>query len=1098
MGISKKKKEEKFEYVIAKGATYTQTANGHPVVLMPDNVGPPKSCPGKIDFRKPRRRRPYATLRRHRTSFDLTNQVIVYFDPDGSGRCKVVGGGGTTAGYGGGGDEQSSAGQKSVDVNRKGRPKGSKNKSPISSSSPSLSGSFNYRSQKRSLTYTFAGPVKCKSCDRTFDGDPVAHCLEHHRSVCPICGRTYRPPLNTHIKSHGTRHVLLTVTCYECFVCKEKFGNAQTMAEHLRAEHRDVTAAAECSLCGDTTTAFATAEAAVDHLVDAHCPRKKFSHPTVYRCRVCLAGFKSQINVLRHACNKIKSPHCAQCGKTFPSKMRYAFHLQFHEHPKWATMHLHCDLCLAEFDDEYQLYDHIRFRHELHDKAVCEVCGRTFKSSMGLNIHRRYHNGSRDFACGSCDKSFLNKSTLREHEISHMDVKPFQCHICGQYLSRASRLRSHVKTHRAAESTDQLCYCCGQCGYVAPNPTAVAEHIGKQHCDDTANNECYALQLSSVVKCEYCDSTYLSSVHLNSHREAAHAGGGVGNAEPFICVVCSSTFSTYSRLTTHKLTHGINMESTCGAPVQQQQPEPDDLNQPGDFLEDTVSDRFEIPQFFSCEYCSKMCLHYTYFCLHRRLKHPPGVQTHTCERCSVDFKTSWRLSYHRKTVHGQQADEKPAEKFNCTVCSRQFVKIGALNLHKTRTHIDVVGDVCKYLCHLCGKFFSSEFSLRAHVKTHELAVGGVLAPAQVTLLGGCIGNDDRSLVDNHSYRSEPSAMAPPQTVHIRQNHRRRTYRKPIATAAAAAACLTSPVKKSCPYCTLTTDDEAAFIEHVNGHIGYCNPVLPAGTVCELCEASFGDATQLKYHLDDHVNANQAILCQACYSPFLSSAARDVHVAKECPSTTMLVDCAPTGAAVPPRVEFVPSEVKSVSPSTPPEVKSVSPSTPPEVKSVSPSTPPEVKPVSPFTPPEVKSVSLSTPPQVKSVSPHTPLEVKSVSTSTPLEVESVSTSTQPPDVKFVGLSDTPQSDARPALIVDCSEIFGGCKGITNDRSSLQKSAEFPIEPNADNNGSLEFSVLDELLSIMSTPRTLVALDSIDYQPPEDMSLDAIFDSISTNI
>jgi len=374
-------------------------------------------------------------------------------------------------------------------------------------------------------------------------------------------------------------------------------------------------------------------------------------------------------------------------------------------------------------------------------------------------------------------------------------------------------------------------------------------------------------------------------------------------------------------------------------------------------------------------------------------------------------------------------------------------------LHKTRTHIDVVGDVCKYLCHLCGKFFSSEFSLRAHVKTHEFGVGGV----QMTLLGGCIGDDDRSLVDNHSYRSENSAMAPPapQTVHIRPIHRRRTYRKPMATT--TATCLTSPVKKSCPYCTLTTDDEAEFIEHVNGHIGYCNPVLPAGTVCELCEASFGDSTQLKYHLDDHVNANQALLCQACYSPFLSSAARDVHVAKECPATTMLVDYASTGAAVAPRVEFV-------GPSTPPEVKSISPSTLPEVKSVSPSTPPEVKSDSPSTQlPDVKFVSLP-----------------------------VST----PDVKFVGLSDTPQSDARPALIVDCSEIFGGCKGITDDRSSPRKSAELPIEPNADDNGSLEFSVLDELLSIMSTPRTLVALDSIDYQPPDDMSLDAIFDSIST--
>lgn len=1011
------------------GAKYTHTTNGQPVVLMPENVGPPKSCSGQVvDFRKPRRRCHLAALRRHRTSFDLTNQVIVFFEPDGSGRCEVVGGSGTTAG----GDEESATGraERAVDTNRKGRPKGSKNKSSTTSSSSSLSGSFNYRCEKRSLTYKFAGPVKCKSCDRTFDGDPVVHCQEYHKSVCPICGRTYRPPLTTHIKSHGTRHVLLTVSCYECYVCKEKFGNAPTMAEHLRTEHQDVAAAAAaCSLCTDTTAAFDTVETAVDHLVNAHCPRKKFSHPTVYRCRVCLAGFKSQINVLRHACNKIKSPHCAQCGKTFPSKMRYAFHLQFHEHPKWATMHLHCDICLAEFDDEYQLYDHIRFRHELHDKAVCEVCGRTFKSSMGLNIHRRYHNGSRDFACESCDKSFLNKSTLREHEISHMDVKPFQCHICGQYLSRASRLRSHVKTHRAAESTDQLCYSCGQCGYVAPNPNAVAEHSGKQHCEETADsmaNECYALQLTSVVKCEYCDSTYLTSLHLNNHREAAHAGGGAGNAEPFICVVCSSAFSTYSRLTTHKLTHGINMESTCGAPAQQPQPDhKDDLSQSTDLLQDeSMSDRFEIPQFFSCEYCSKKCLHYTYFCLHRRLKHPPDVQSHKCDRCSVDFKTSWRLSYHRKTVHGQPAaDEKPAEKYNCTVCSRQFVKIGALNLHKTRTHIDVVGNnVCKYLCHLCGKFFSSEFSLKAHVKIHDSGAGGVLAPVlQMPLLGGCsIDVDDRRDCSELAVMAPPP---PPQTVQTRPNQQRRTYRKTTATR----------VKKLCPYCSQTIDDGAAFIEHVKGHIQYCKTVLPAGTVCKLCDASFRDATQLKYHLDDHVKANQALLCRACYSPFLSLAAHDAHVATECSSLSMLVN---TGIA--PKINFV-------GPST----------APPDVKFVDPSI-------------------------------------------TPSDVNFVGTSTTPPDVKFVDLPASQEPDARP-LIVDCSEIFGKNNDIcTDDRSSPQKSAELPIAPNTDdNNRSLELSVIDELLSIFSTPRSSSHLDSIDYQPPDDMSFDAIFNDISYN-
>lgn len=37
--------------------------------------------------------------------------------------------------------------------------------------------------------------------------------------------------------------------------------------------------------------------------------------------------------------------------------------------------------------------------------------------------------------------------------------------------------------------------------------------------------------------------------------------------------------------------------------------------------------------------------------------------------------------------------------------------------------------------------------------------------------------------------------------------------------------------------------------------------------------------------DDHVNANQALMCRSCYSPFLSSSARDPHVAAERPTAT---------------------------------------------------------------------------------------------------------------------------------------------------------------------------------------------------------------------
>lgn len=1023
-------------------------------MIVPEHVGAPIPTFQTLVYPRKQCSRRETLRSSHKTSIDVRNQVVYCIKPESGKIVKTSGGGSDDDNSDknediNGNDTGKNVTTTNVDVSRKGRPKGSKNKT-------STCNSFNNQCEKRSFTYSFTSPVKCKLCDRPINGDPVLHCLENHKTVCPICGGTYKPPLTAHIKSHGIKQIELTVMCYECYDCKEKFGNAATMMDHVMDEHvsnASVTKNMICCICdtaflnidrlrehvsmahvgaadtgnfpdhcaycdtktGQTAIAghvvekhlqktivdlkcmlcnvqFGDQAAIADHLVAEHCPQKTFSHPAVYRCRVCHAGFKSQINVLRHACNKIKMPHCEQCGKTFPSKMRYAFHLQFHEHPKYAPMHLHCDLCLAEFEDEYQLYDHIRFRHELHDKAVCEICGRTFKSSMGLNIHRRYHNGLRNFTCKSCDKSFLNKSTLREHEISHMDVKPFQCHICGQYLSRASRLRSHVKTHKAAESTEQKCYSCVSCGFVAPGPRSLAEHANKEHSG--GNIQTNVVQLSSVVKCEFCDSTYVDARYLNDHREVAHVN--CDNSEAFICVVCSSTFSTYSRLTTHKLTHGINMESALVSEESSENVDPD---------------RFNIPQFFSCQYCAKMCLHYTYFCLHRRLKHPLGVQAYTCDRCFLDFKTSWRLSYHKKTVHGQSAVEKPSEKYKCTVCSRKFIKIGALNLHKTRTHIDIVGDICKYLCHQCGKFFSSECSLKNHSKVHGDTNGGerdasgeLRNPVVVTQRNRYrtyrkpTGNIKSAKIKKpHPYFIQPDALPNdkssmstqltfPATVavgepkienpHVPYNPHNNMTEPQVRTSFPAA----DAVNKLYSYSTQTVfaneSQPASFVERVNGQVQQCNELIIASSiVCELCDNNFNDSAQLKVHLESHATSNECFLCKSCYATFLSLVTFDTHVITHAPpaDATCIVQ---------------------------------------------------------------------------------------------------------PNVRFIGVPKN-VSSAVP-LIVDCSKIFNEqASRIAVDHEPPLKQEIMPI---ASNIKSPESRVLDELLAIISTPRTSSILETIEYNRP----------------
>ncbi len=46
---------------------------------------------------------------------------------------------------------------------------------------------------------------------------------------------------------------------------------------------------------------------------------------------------------------------------------------------------------------------------------------------------------------------------------------------------------------------------------------------------------------------------------LNNHRTERHPDPNAVNA--YTCSVCNAHFATYARVTTHKLTHGINTES---------------------------------------------------------------------------------------------------------------------------------------------------------------------------------------------------------------------------------------------------------------------------------------------------------------------------------------------------------------------------------------------------------------------------------------------------------------------------------------------------------------------------------------------------------
>ncbi|KAI5728610.1 hypothetical protein M8J77_018547 [Diaphorina citri] len=826
---------------------------------------------------------------------------------------------------------------------KRGRPKGSKNKNLTPHQSGGRSKVFvndqyevNFMHECRECGSQFADILKhslethlsleCPCCSESFSERPAL--IEHFQSVhntksqviyfpCPLCPDKLRT--ESELGAHVATHADTILAPYECFSCDFSDNDFMAMAKHIVESHCEVTSdnRYECPICEDQETMASSFHELCTHLYESHIPEEKvnlvscpvcnvrlgndtahirshllthttrqtFIRPKYYRCPACNAGFKSQINLVKHACPNIVNNRCEECDINFPSKMRHTFHLQHHledpmqlkcdicftdplfysilffpillysmfrceecdinfpskmrhtfhlQHHLEDPMQLKCDICFTDFDDENSLYDHVRFIHVQDNQLKCTICNKeNFKNQLSLSIHMRYHENVREYECEICKKKFINKSTLKEHSVSHMSVKPFKCEICGHYLSRASRLRAHLKAHSVVASNNKVQNCkkCFKCCQVFPsNEENLRKHFEKVHFDlEFDEAHFYDVVLKCVYRCEFCDSCFNVPHELNRHRFANHPEPDSPTA--FSCMVCGVAFPAYSRLTTHKLTHGINTESLIITD------------------EDEKNDRFRIVQYFLCELCDKTSIHYTYLCLHKKLKHSNltyGGESPVCEPCNLTFKNEWQYLVHNRAVHelppepnsgaGSVLQNNPypplrkakqhVKSVTCSVCEKAFSSKENCKAHYTRQHgnkepkepksgeglpaLEQLLKMKPYTCEICSKTYTVEGSLLTHYDMHS-------------------GEFYQCDVCFKEFRSSVTL----------RNHTRRHD------------------NFSCDECSVECQDLNALRMHTLREHGY--KIL----ACEKCDVKFTHKALLAEHINTKHNTDVTLKCQLC-------------------------------------------------------------------------------------------------------------------------------------------------------------------------------------------------------------------------------------------
>lgn len=117
-------------------------------------------------------------------------------------------------------------------------------------------------------------------------------------------------------------------------------------------------------------------------------------------CSKCKVACKSAEHLETHECK----PHgCEFCNVIFDNEREKEQHLQLHKGPYT------CDICRATFSNLSVLQNHILCHTAASSKRKlfqCKICGKLFKSRIGLQGHETNHTENRLYSCYVCQETF--------------------------------------------------------------------------------------------------------------------------------------------------------------------------------------------------------------------------------------------------------------------------------------------------------------------------------------------------------------------------------------------------------------------------------------------------------------------------------------------------------------------------------------------------------------------------------------------------------------------------------------------------------------------------------------------------------------------
>uniref|UniRef100_A0A3F2YW30 Protein krueppel n=1 Tax=Anopheles dirus TaxID=7168 RepID=A0A3F2YW30_9DIPT len=252
-------------------------------------------------------------------------------------------------------------------------------------------------------------------------------------------------------------------------------------------------------------------------------------------------------------------------------------------------------------------------------------------------------------------------------------------------------------------------------------------HGGYGHQSDVPSPShpgCGRLTVDDLPHKQTLDNRYRSAEEDDIPTDDAYGERNPDAEDPYVCDVCSKSFTIRHHLLVHRHTHLDNHSVQMNGLLHGAGPDfggggvgaaapggKQSYNCPkcakvfvnkGNLLNHLETHTNE--KSYACDICTKTFKYNVQLRLHMRIH--TGERPHKCEICNRGFSQLSNLRSHRKT----HSKVKP---YKCHLCLKSFTVLDNLTAHSTKCLKD------KFRCTLCSKSFAKEGNLLSHLQSHS-------------------------------------------------------------------------------------------------------------------------------------------------------------------------------------------------------------------------------------------------------------------------------------------------------------------------------------------------------------------------------------------